>query len=70
MIRTLNGGFVAMGSELSLTNGVNREVRAMILAREAADRDRRKAYRKAPTIRPGSKRDQFKELACPAHLAW
>lgn len=67
--RTFNGGHVAMGGELSITNGVNAQVRAMILEREAADKLRRKAYRKTHTIRPGSKRDQFKELACPAHLS-
>lgn len=59
-----------MGGELSITNGVNAQVRALILEREAADKLRRKAYRKTNTIRPGSKRDQFKELACPAHLVW
>lgn len=48
MIRTHRGGHIAMGSELSITNGVTREVRAMILAREAADKERRKAYRKKP----------------------
>lgn len=42
MIRTNNYGFVAMGGGLSITNGVTREVRAMILEREAKDRDRRK----------------------------
>lgn len=68
MIRTMNGGHVAMGGELSLTNGVTAQVRALILEREAADKQRRKAYRKSPVIRPGSKRDTFRELACPAHL--
>lgn len=61
MIRTNNCGFVAMGSGLSITNGVNREVRAMILEREAADRERRKGYRKSPKTRIGSKGDTFKE---------
>ena len=50
-----------MGGELSLTNGVCREVRAMILAREAQDKQRRKAYRKPSTVRPGAKGDTFKE---------
>lgn len=67
-VRTFNGGFVQMGKELSITNGVTREVRAMILDREAKDKERRKAYRKTSTTRPGSKRDTFKELTCPAHL--
>ena len=61
MIRTNNYGFVAMGGGLSITNGVNREVRAMILAREAKDKERRKGYRKAPKPRIGSKADTFKE---------
>jgi hypothetical protein len=61
MIRTNRGGFVAMGGELSLTNGVCREVRAMILSREAQDKQRRKAYRKPRTVRPGAKGDTFKE---------
>lgn len=68
MIRTLNGGYVAMGGELSLTNGVTAQVRALILEREAADKQRRKAYRKSPVIRPGSKRDTFKDFAAPAYL--
>lgn len=67
-VRTFNGGFVQMGNELSITNGVTREVRAMILAREGQDKERRKAYRKTNKTRPGSKRDAFKELTCPAHL--
>lgn len=67
-VRTFNGGHVAMGSELSITNGVNREVRRMILEREAADKERRKAYRKTATPRIGSKRDTFKDFVPPAHL--
>ena len=59
--RTFNGGFVAMGGELSITNGVTREVRAMILEREARDANRRKAYRKKPAARIGSANDTFKE---------
>lgn len=59
--RTFNGGFVAMGGELSITNGVTREVRAMILEREARDAERRKAYRKKPAARIGSANDTFKE---------
>lgn len=61
MIRTNNCGFVAMGGGLSITNGVTREVRQRILEREAADRERRKGYRKAPRPRIGSKADTFKE---------
>lgn len=68
MIRTMRGGFVAMGGELSLTNGVTAQVRALILEREAKDKERRKAYRKPNRTRPGSKHDNFKELTCPAHL--
>lgn len=60
-VRTFNGGFVQMGKELSITNGVTREVRTLILEREQRDKDRRKAYRKTATVRPGSKRDTFKE---------
>lgn len=60
-VRTFNGGFVAMGGELSITNGVNREVRALILEREARDTERRKAYRKKPAARIGSAKDTFKE---------
>lgn len=66
--RTMNGGFVAMGGELSITNGVNAQVRALILEREARDKERRKAYRKTTTVRPGSKRDTFKPFVPPAHL--
>lgn len=69
MVRTFNAGHVAMGSELSITNGVTREVRAMILEREAKDKERRKAYRKPNTTRPGSKHDNFQPLSVPAHLA-
>lgn len=61
LARTFNGGFVQMGGCLSLTNGVTAEVRAMILEREAKDKERRKAYRKPRTIRPGAKGDTFKE---------
>lgn len=61
MVRTHNGGHVAMGGGLSITNGVNCEVRAMILEREAKDKERRKAYRKRPAARIGSKGDTFKE---------
>lgn len=60
-VRTFNGGHVAMGGELSITNGVTREVRAAILAREALDKERRKAYRKKNTTRPGRKGDTFIE---------
>lgn len=67
-VRTFNGGFVQMGTELSITNGVTREVRAMILAREAQDKERRKAYRKTNRTRPGSKRDAFIEFTPPAYL--
>lgn len=62
MIRTFNHGHVAMGNELSITNGVTRDVRAAILYREEQDRERRKAYRKKRTKRV------FKELVCPEHL--
>jgi hypothetical protein len=50
-----------MGGELSITNGVNAQVRALILEREAADKLRRKAYRKTRTVRPGARGDTFKE---------
>lgn len=66
--RTFNGGHVALGSELSITNGVTREVRAAILAREEQDKIRRKGYRKANKPRIGSKQDTFKEFTPPAHL--
>lgn len=59
--RTFNGGFVAMGGELSLTNGVTAQVRALILEREARDALRRKGYRKTSKPRIGSKRDTFKD---------
>lgn len=59
--RTFNGGHVAMGGGLSITNGVNAQVRALILEREGRDKERRKAYRKPRTIRPGSKGDTFKD---------
>lgn len=42
--RTFNGGFVQMGGELSITNGVTAEVRALILERESRDKARRAAY--------------------------
>jgi hypothetical protein len=60
-LRTANGGYVATGGALSITNGVTRDVKHAILKREAADKERRKAYRKARTIRPGAKGDTFKE---------
>lgn len=69
MIRTFNHGHVAMGRELSITNGVTREVRALILEREARDVERRKAYRRKPAARIGSKRDTFTEYLPPAYLA-
>lgn len=68
MVRTNSGGHVALGSELSITNGVTREVRGYILEREAKDKERRKAYRRKNTTRPGSKHDNFKELDMPAYL--
>jgi hypothetical protein len=61
LARTFNGGFVQMGGDLSLTNGVTADVRALILEREAKDKERRKAYRKKPAARIGSKNDTFKE---------
>lgn len=33
-VRTFNGGFVQMGKELSITNGVTREVRTLILEQQ------------------------------------
>lgn len=60
-VRTFNGGHVAMGGELSITNGVTREVRAAILAREEQDKERRKAYRKKPRPRIGSTNDNFSD---------
>ncbi len=60
-LRTFRGGYVQMGGELSITGGVTREVRHAILEREAKDKERRKAYRRKPTARPGSKHDTFKE---------
>lgn len=69
LARTFNGGFVQMGGDLSLTNGVTAEVRALILEREGRDKERRKAYRKPRTTRPGSKHDNFQSLNVPAHLA-
>lgn len=57
-IRTAGGGFASVSTEL---HGVSAEVRRNILAREAADKDRRKAYRKKPKPRIGSKGDTFKE---------
>ena len=67
-VRTFNGGHVALGSELSITNGVSREVRATIIAREEQDKLRRKGYRKPNKPRIGSKRDTFKDFVPPAHL--
>ena len=67
-VRTFRGGHVAVGTELSITNGVTREVRAAILAREEQDKIRRKGYRKPGKPRIGSKRDTFKEFTPPAHL--
>ena len=66
--RTFNGGHVALGSELSITNGVSREVRAAILAREEQDKIRRKAYRRSNKPRIGSKQDTFKDYTPPAYL--
>lgn len=60
-VRTFRGGIAQVGSGLSITNGVTAEVRAMILAREEQDRQRRKAYRKKPKPRIGSTGDNFKE---------
>lgn len=60
-VRTFRGGIAQVGTKLSITNGVTAEVRAMILQREAQDKERRKAYRKPRTIRPGGKGDNFKE---------
>ena len=67
-VRTFRGGHVAVGTELSITNGVTREVRAAILAREERDKIRRALYRKKPAARIGSKRDTFKDFVPPAHL--
>ena len=67
-VRTFNGGHVALGSELSITNGVSREVRAAIVAREEQDKLRRKSYRKVSKPRIGSKRDTFKDFTPPVHL--
>ena len=61
VVRTFHGGYVATGSELSITNGTCREVRGYILAREEQDKLRRKSYHKSRTVRPGSKGDTFKE---------
>lgn len=60
-LRTANGGYVATGGALSITNGVTRDVKLAILEREKRDKERRKAYRKPRTIRPGAKGDTFKE---------
>ncbi len=60
-LRTANGGYVATGGVLSITNGVTRDVKLAILEREQRDKDRRKAYRKPRAIRPGAKGDTFKE---------
>lgn len=68
MVRTFNGGHVAMGTELSITNGVTRDVRAAILQREAADKERRKAYRRPAYSNPKYLRN-FIELTPPTHLA-
>lgn len=61
IVRTFNGGHVATGSRLSITNGTCATVRGYILAREEQDKLRRRAYRKARVIKPGSKGDTFKE---------
>lgn len=68
MIRTANGGYVAMGSGLSITNGVTALMRISILDREARDKERRKAYRKSPKPRIGSKADTFTTFNPPAYL--
>ncbi len=68
MIRTFNHGHVAVRRELSITNGVTREVRVMILEREAQDKERRKAYRRKPAARIGSKADTFTDFVPPAHM--
>jgi hypothetical protein len=65
-VRTFNGGFVQMGTALSITNGVTAEVRALILEREGRDKARRQSYRKSRTIRPGSKGDTFRTYI-PTH---
>ena len=66
--RTFNGGFIQMGSGLSLTNGVTAEVRALILEREGRDKERRKAYRRSPAPRIGSKNDTFTDFVAPTYL--
>lgn len=60
-MRTANGGYVATGGALCITNGVTHDVKLAILEREKRDKDRRKAYRKPRTIRPGAKGDTFKD---------
>ena len=60
-LRTANGGYVATGGALTITNCVTRDVKLAILEREKRDKDRRRAYRKPRTIRPGAKGDTFKE---------
>lgn len=66
VVRTFNGGHVATGSKLCITNGTCATVRGYILAREEQDKLRRKSYRKARTVKPGSKGDTFKEYN-PTH---
>lgn len=61
IVRTFNGGYVAVGSKLSITSGTSSEVRGYILEREERDRERRKSYRKSRSIRPGATGDIFKE---------
>lgn len=68
LARTFNGGFVQMGGGLSLTNGVTAEVRALILEREGRDKERRKAYRRRPAPRMGSKADTFTDFVPPSYL--
>lgn len=58
---TFNRGHVAVGSQLSITNGACREVRAMILEREAKDTARRKAM-------PRKQRRTFTEFKPQGHL--
>lgn len=67
-LRTNNGGYVSVGSGLSITNGVTREVRGLILEREGRDKERRKAYRKRPAPRIGSKADAFTTFSVPEYL--
>lgn len=67
MIRTHNLGHVALGKELSITNGTPYEVRGYILEREAQDKERRKAYRTRNKTRPGRKGDSFTEYTPKPH---